>query len=213
MAGAKIQSLNAALRDMIVALRNVQDMRVEIGLSLITFGQNVNVVQKLAPISDIVLPELTAGGKTPMGGALALLKQTVEDKTIVPAKAFSPTVVLVSDGLPTDLPANLAAKVESDSALLEDFLAWEPLKAFLSSERGSKCSRLAMGIGEDANEAMLNAFINSTNVPVISARDARGIEKFFRWVTMSVSSRSVSRDPNNPVLPAFNEFDDEEFSF
>lgn len=70
-----------------------------------------------------------------------------------------------------------------------------------------------MGIGEDANEAMLNAFINSTNVPVISARDARGIEKFFRWVTMSVSSRSVSRDPNNPVLPAFNEFDDEEFSF
>ncbi len=148
-----------------------------------------------------------------MGAAFELLTGLIEDTTVVPPRAFSPTIVLVSDGIPTDIPGDLYRKYADGAVTSGDFLNWDPLRALLASERGSKCIRLAIGIGADTNDAMLEAFVNSDTIPVIRAQDARSIQRFFRWVTMSVSSRSVSRDPNQPVIPAFDEFDEEELAF
>lgn len=103
MSGAKIQSLNAALRDMVAALQQIDDVRGQIQLAILTFGKTVECLQPLHSVRDIVLPEWTSGGKTPMGQAFALLRSMLEDETVLPPRAFSPTLVLVSDGLPTDI--------------------------------------------------------------------------------------------------------------
>ena len=47
---------------------------------------------------------------------------------------------------------------------------------------------------------MLNAFINNPEVPVIKANELATITRFFQWVTYSISKRSVSNNPNEPVL-------------
>lgn len=213
MKGTKIQTLNAALREMVAALGQVEDLRGRIEVAVITFGGEVRQLHPPIPVRDCEAPELAAGGNTPMGAAFGLLKELIEDRDVVPSRAYNPTIVLVSDGLPTDIPAELRTKTEEGDARREDYLAWPALAELLASERGGRCVRLAMGIGDDADTEMLQAFVNTPSIPVIRANDSRGIAKFFQWVTLSVSSRSVSRNPNLPSLPALDGFEEDEVAF
>ena len=93
-------------------------------------------------------------------------------------------MVLVSDGAP--VPAEQP---------------WmEALKAFVSDGRSAKCERMALGIGSEADESVLQAFIEGTdNAKVFHADDAAGIADFFKFVTMSVTTRSKSINPNQTI--------------
>lgn len=75
-----------------------------------------------------------------------------------------------------------------------------------NGERSSKCQRMALGIGEDADIDMLKSFIDNPEIPVIKTKDASGITKFFRWVTMSTVARMTSINPNeiSVVAPMFD---------
>ena len=78
----------------------------------------------------------------------------------------------------------------------------ESVKQLLASERGGRADRFALGIGDDADKAMLGAFLGDPTRSVLQARDARQVQTFFRWVTMSVTSRSRSATPNAaPIQP------------
>jgi len=203
MKGEKIEGLNAALREMVAALREQTDIRGEIHLALITFGGAIKVLQPLTPITEVILPELRANGNTPMGGAFFLLKQILEDNNQLPVRAYAPTLILVSDGEPTDTPPEL----KDETNTVEKFLEWEPLKALHTSTIGKKSIKLAVGIGRDeVNFEILKAFVNNPDTPVIRAEDARGITKFFHWATMTIFSRSVSRNPDHTALPPWDDF-------
>jgi uncharacterized protein YegL len=190
MSGEKINELNLALREMLTTLKNVDDIRGKFQLAIIGFGGNVEIIQALADISGINLRELSADGQTPMGEAFNVLSTMLEDKDCVSSRAYTPTIVLISDGQPTDFFSNN-----------KNFLEWEPLKKLQSGARSKKCQRLAMGIGQDADIDMLKAFINNQEVPVIKAKDASGISAFFRWVTMSTINRMNSVNPNITSVP------------
>lgn len=200
MTGAKIDTVNAALREMLLTLSHVEGARGQIKLCIITFGQQVDVLQQLDNVENIHLQALKANGNTPMGEAVERVVSLIEDRNVVPARAYTPTIVLISDGIPTDCPQEL---YDNDNAGKDDFLAWEPIRSLQQAGRAKKASRIAMGIGQDANYEMLKAFVNKEGVPVIRANDAAAISKFFKWVTMTVSMRSVSVNPN--------EFDDVPF--
>jgi|ADurb_Gel_03_Slu_FD_contig_61_1315085_length_1444_multi_2_in_0_out_0_2 uncharacterized protein YegL len=210
MRGTKIESLNAALREMVGAFRDLDTVRGEIQVGIITFGGTVQVCSILTPAAELSVPRLEASGSTPMGQALLMLTGFLEDESVVPTRAYTPTLVLVSDGLPTDLPEVLADAAEKGEIRTEDYVEWGPLKALRESKRGSKCSRLAIGIGDDADFGMLRAFVNTPGVPVIRADGARGIHRFFKWVTWSVTTRSVSRDPNQLIIAPTDGFDKSE---
>ncbi|MFL5346088.1 MAG: hypothetical protein ACJ8AT_14970 [Hyalangium sp.] len=45
---------------------------------------------------------MPAEGRTLMGAAFELARELIEDRTRLPARAYRPTLVLVSDGIPTD---------------------------------------------------------------------------------------------------------------
>ena len=118
-----------------------------------------------------------------MGAAFDLARQMIEDRNVVSSRSYRPTIVLVSDGQPTD--------------------AWQqPLEAFLASERGGKGFRMALAIGADADNAVLKTFLADPAARVYRADEAKQIRTFFQLVTMSVSSRSRSANPNSaPAIP------------
>lgn len=191
MSGAKIQNLNEAVADMVHSFRDSEQGEVEIHVAIITFGAEVKLHQSLASASDIVWRDLSASGATPLGTALKMAKAMIDDKNVVPTRAYRPLVVLVSDGQPTD--------------------NWiRPLADFISPGkdcRSFKCDRMAMAIGADADEGVLGKFIEGTKNPLFHAENAKQLRSFFKFVTMSVTIRSQSKDKN--VVPEPEEVEEE----
>lgn len=182
MCGEKIAKLNAAVSEMLAAFKAERQGEAEIHLGIITFGAGgVQYPISIQPVANISSIELRAEGNTPMGAALNKAKELIEDKEIIPSKGYRPTVVLVSDGEPNDV--------------------WEqPMNDFVGGGRTSKCERFAMAIGTSQNDPVLNKFLAGTENKVFLASDASKIRDFFRFVTMSVSVRSRSQNPNVLLL-------------
>ena len=177
MGGAKIQNLNESVKDMLETFRNTENSEIDIHVAIITFGTEVKLHQVLASAGDIKWHDLSASGGTPLGTAFKMAKAMIEDKDVVPSRAYRPTVVLVSDGMPTD--------------------NWkEPLHAFISDGRSAKCDRMAMAIGADADEAVLGKFIEGSENALFYAENANQLRDFFKFVTMSVTIRAKSQTPN-----------------
>lgn len=182
MGGEKIKTLNSAVNEMIQSFKDEASKEIGIQIGVIIFGDGgANYALPLQDVSSIENVELTANGGTPMGMALKMAKDLIEDKDIIPSCGYKPAVILVSDGAPND--------------------SWqEPMKEFTSSGRSSKCDRYAMEIqaGQEGEE-VLNLFLEGTENKIFHANQASKIKDFFRFVTMSVSVRSKSKNPNEVI--------------
>ena len=206
MSGEKIETVNVALKEMINSFKKIENPKGIIELCLLTFGGNkVEVIKPLSKITDQDSYTLSASGSTPMGMAFEKVAEMIEDKDIVSSRAYTPTIVLISDGNPTDYNAS--------GKSIEEIMTWESLNKVHSGTRSSKAIKLAMGIGSDVDINILKAFINNNEIPVISAKDNNTISKFFEWVTMSVSVRSISSNPNQVVVEDTYMFDKDEIEF
>jgi len=184
MHGVKIDALNAAAKEMIASFSHEMGEFSTV-IAVITFGSAVschfNPPYKKS--QEIEWIDLAVSGSTPMGEALKMAKSLIEDKETTKGKWYRPAVILISDGQPTD--------------------EWEaPMNDFINEGRSSKCDRMAMAIGHDANEAVLGRFTAGTENQLFFAHDAKDIHKFFKLVVMSVSKRSRSTNPNVLALPA-----------
>jgi uncharacterized protein YegL len=183
MSGAKIQNLNEAVKDMLETFRDTENGETEIWVAAITFGAEVKLHQPLISAGSIQWHDLSAGGFTPLGTALQMAKAMIADKDVVPSRAYRPTVVLISDGQPND--------------------DWEkPLADFIGEGRSAKCDRMAMAIGADADESVLGKFIEGSAYQLFYAENARQLHDFFKFVTMSVTTRTRLQNPN--VVPEPN---------
>ena len=183
MSGEKISTLNSSVNEMIESFKTAGGGEVDINLAVISFGDDGATYDlKLQSAKEITNINLQANGMTPMGAALRMAKDLIEDKETIPSKGYRPTVVLVSDGEPND--------------------SWEqPMQDFISNGRSSKCERFAMAIGTSQDDPVLNKFLSGTENKVFLASEASKIRDFFKFVTMSVSVRSRSQNPNL-LLPA-----------
>lgn len=174
---SRIEVLNLAVQEMFASFAKEEQLEQEFLVSVITFGAAVNLHLSPTKASGAELRSLTAAGETPLGEAIAMAKRLIEDKETTPSRAYRPVVVLVSDGRPTD--------------------RWEAsLESFVGTGRSTKCDRLAVAIGSGADEEMLKKFIAGTPNPLFHAADAAQIREIFKRVTMSVTVRSKSKDPN-----------------
>lgn len=184
MSGEKIVTLNKAVNEMIESFKTAGQGEVEIDIAVISFGDGGATYD--IPLQSVKSVEavfgLNASGMTPMGAALRMAKDLIEDKSVIPSKGYRPAVVLVSDGAPND--------------------DWDgPMREFVGNGRSSKCERFAMAIGTTEADAVLNQFLSGTENKVFRADQAAQIRDFFKFVTMSVSVRSQSQNPN-AVQPA-----------
>lgn len=193
MHGDRIKQLNEAVSDMLQSFKHQEKMETTIEVSIITFGKDVNFHLTANKVdntyfrsaSEIEWEDLKADGMTPMGTAIKMAKGMLEDKTIIPSNAYRPTVVLISDGNPTD--------------------DWQnAIQSFISEGRSAKCDRMSLGIGADFAPAFLNQF-KSDQHELFIAKDAKEIASFFKAVTMSVTSRMNSNNINAVEVTIKNE--------
>lgn len=189
MHGEKIAVLNDSMRVMFSAFATEDSPRGQIHVAVVTFGgDEARLHMPLIPASQAEWSEVVAGGRTPLGDALDLTRQLIEDPEVVPESAFTPALVLVSDGAPTD--------------------DWEaPLDALLSEGRAAKAVRLAMGIGSDRTpeaEHVLTTFA-TPGWDVLRADQVDEIARSFRWVTAKVTSQF--RQVTGRVAPRLQDLD------
>lgn len=192
-ADGKIDALNLALKNFINSLQGDSNSNVEILLSLYSFGSDTATCDiPLTPANDISdVPVYDASGRTPMGMAFKEMRELIENRELIPSRAYKPTIVIITDGIPTDDYQTEMVKLIKDG-------------------RSSKAFRMAMAIGEDADRDMLSEFVSEPEY-LVSGDKARDIVKFFKYVTMSVTSRTRSQSPDNPVIPPYPEDDIIEF--
>jgi uncharacterized protein YegL len=174
---SRIDVLNQAVLEMIASFVQEEQREHEFLVSVITFGGSVRMHLPPTKASRVAWQSLTAAGETPLGEAIAMAKSMIEDKETMPSRAYRPVVVLVSDGKPTD--------------------RWEAhLDSFVGSGRSMKCDRIALAIGAGTDEEMLQKFIAGTPNALFHASDASHVLDTFRRVTLSVTVRSKSENPN-----------------
>lgn len=188
-ADGKIQALNLALQEMLKAFQDDDAQYAEIHVAIIAFGGGTaSVAVPLAPANQVELKPLTAAGKTPLGDAFTKVTALIEDRNLIPSRAYSPSIILLTDGKPTD--------------------EWQaPLDALLKSERAMKAARFAIAIGADANRDVLARFLADSDSVIMEAKNADSIAKQFRYVTMTVTTRTQSTNPNNLKAPSSDDLD------
>lgn len=186
-ADGKIEALNQAVRDMVSTCASSDDLRAEISLAIITFGGEARIHMSLQPASAVKWTDMQAEGGTPMGQAMTIAADLIDDREQLPARAYRPTVVLISDGMPTD--------------------AWQTgLERISKQGRAQKADRMALAIGADADLDMMRQFLADEKKQVFFAADARRIKSFFQFLTITVTTRSRSVNPND-VPQMQNPFD------
>ena len=84
--------------------------------AIVTFGNDVKVVQDWMPVSEMTAPVLTAKGNTPLGKALRKALEMIEDrKKVYKATGtpyYRPWIFCVTDGVPTDDWKDAAKKLK-----------------------------------------------------------------------------------------------------
>ncbi|WP_348687857.1 vWA domain-containing protein [Aeromonas bestiarum] len=188
----KINALNQGLKEMLDSFKQESRLRAEIQVSVITFGgDQAELSLPLTPAHELCsIAPLVADGMTPLGSALSLACEIIEN----PTRKFQPVVVLISDGYPND--------------------DWEaPFARLVKGELTAKATRFAMAIGADADESMLSEFANDPEAPLFRAENARDIRRFFRAVSMSVSARSRSTSANQSTPLQIPSVDDQDWEF
>jgi uncharacterized protein YegL len=182
----KIDVLNECIRRMLDDFATADIGRGTIHVGVIAFSRDrAELHQKMVPAADASWTDMEARGGTPLGAALELADAVLRDETAVPTRSFSPTLVLVSDGMPTD--------------------EWEEaLDRLLESPKGSRANRLAVAIGPDMTEqakAVLRRFVSDEANGVFEAQDVGRIQQYFRWVTVTVTQQARGTRPDRaPVL-------------
>jgi len=169
--------LNTAIRDMLGTLKEQESLKAEIHISFITFGNGgANLHTALTPVSNIEFNDFTEGGMTPLGGALRIAKEMVENREIIPSKSYAPIILLLSDGAPNDN-------------------GWEnEMYRFINDGRSKKCMRMSLGIGRDYDYDVLKSF--SSSGEVYEAKDSTNIIDFFKFMTMTIKEKTLSTDFN-----------------
>ena len=159
------------------------EVNADIKVAIISFGYGEAKLEvPLTSAGQVEYTPLVANGNTPLGAALKLCKQLVEDREVIPSRSYRPTIILVSDGYPND--------------------QWEgTLEQFIQTGRTAKCERWGLAIGDGCDEQMLRKFIGNDEQLLFKAENVSQIAKFFKTVTMSTIARTQSKTPNATVYP------------
>lgn len=154
----------------------------------ITYGSEEQFVHSF--IVDGNVSALGGGGNTDLGAALSLLAEQLKMPPM-PERALPPVVVLISDGQPTD-----------------DFE--QGLANLMKQNWGIKAVRLAIAIGRDVDEEVLEKFIGRGELKPLKANNAADLIHYIRWVSTAVlksvsspasQSKGYSESAGNVPIP------------
>lgn len=179
MWGEKIGTVNNAIQEVIPEMVEAAEdnPNAQLLVRTLKFSTGASwVTSDPVKVENFAWEDLEVGGVTDLGKAFELLAAQL---TIPPMsdRALPPVIVLLSDGQPTD------DYKKSLDRLLQ--LPW-----------GKKAVRIAISIGQDADDDVLQAFTGNREL-VLQANNASMLTKMIKWASTvaSVVSAPASR-PN-----------------
>ena len=177
MSGAKIATLNQAIREALPELRQAVTAHPEVQILMraIKFADSASwhVGPTAMPLEQFVWPELRTAGTTATVQAIRMLtaELTIEN---MPRRGYAPVCILVSDGYCTDPPE------EYDRAIAD----------LLGLPWGQRAVRLAIAIGEDKagyDEAALLKFVSHQEIGVLKAHNPGELVHYIKWASIAAS--------------------------
>lgn len=180
MYGEKIATVNNAIQSCVQPMRDAADdnPNAQLLIRTLKFATGASwVTTNPTPIEDFAWDDLQAGGVTDLGKAFEMLAAQL---TIPPMsdRALPPVIVLLSDGQPTD-----DYKKSLDKLL---HLPW-----------GKKAVRIAISIGQDADDDVLVEFTGNREL-VLQANNAEDLTKMIKWASTVASV--VSAPASQPII-------------
>jgi uncharacterized protein YegL len=181
MSGAKIASLNTAVRDALDDVgeisKNCGDSQIKI--SVLEFSSSVSwMYAQPVEAEKFQWQDLSASGTTAFGGACAELNAKLSKSNGFMGEKTgcrAPAIILLSDGVPTDEYAHRLEKLKDNR--------W--FKAGV---------KVAISIGDDADKSVLQEFTGSSE-SVITVHNVDQLKKMIHTVSVSasmVASQSAS---------------------
>ena len=171
----KIQALNTAVREAIPHMRKVAEdnPNAQVLVRAVKFSSGAQWhISQPTPVADFAWTDLTAMGETDMGKALQLVAEQLKMPPMS-ERALPPVLVLVSDGQPTD-----------------DFESG--LRALMEQPWGKKAVRIAIAIGRDADNEVLQRFIGNTEFKPLAANSPEALVKHIKWASTAVLKAASS---------------------
>ena len=185
MYGEKIGTVNTVIQNCIPEMREeakgnpnaqllIRTMKFSTGASWVTATP--------VDIEEYSWSDLSAGGVTDLGKAFELLAGQLSIPPM-PDRALPPVIVLLSDGQPTD---NYK----------------KSLDALLKMPWARKAVRIAISIGQDADDEVLREFTGNREL-VLQANNAEMLAKMIKWASTAASvvsapaSRGVENNPDS----------------
>lgn len=169
MDGEKIGTVNYAIQSTIPDMQDAarDNPNAQLLVRTLKFATGASwVTSDPVDVENFVWQDLEAGGITDLGKAFDLLAAQL---TIPPMsdRALPPVLVLLSDGQPTD-----------------DYK--KSLKKLLQLPWGKKAVRIAISIGQDADDEVLTEFTGNKEL-VLNANNPQTLVKMIKWASTAAS--------------------------
>lgn len=183
MAGEAIKEVESGLKLLVSQLRGDPHALESVVLSVITYDCTARQTSPLTEVALFTAPRLVLGAGTSFGAALEALERCLNTEVRARTGEFkgdyAPIVFILTDGVPTD--------------------SWETTARRIRA-RCDQQRLLVAGIacGPDAATESLRRITDK--IIVAAQADAASLKEIFRWLTMSISTASISLDKGEARL-------------
>ncbi len=179
--GGKIQALNNAIREAIPHMQSIADdnPNAEVLVRALRFSSGAywHIAQPTT-VAEFHWTDLPADGVTDMGKALQMVAEQLHIPPMTD-RALPPVLVLLSDGQPTD-----------------DYSSG--LNSLMKEPWGKKAVRIAIAIGQDADQEVLQTFIGNDEIHPLQADNPEALVRLIKWVS-TVVLQAASSPVSQPV--------------
>jgi uncharacterized protein YegL len=179
MQGERMEALARGLTAYRDFLAGDTEARQIVETSIITFGDQAQVVHPFSNVEEMPNLELTAAGATSMGAAIDLGIQTIEGRKKYYKEQgvdyYRPFLVVITDGAPTDIhPGNIAQY----RAKLQEGAKQKKFHTLFFGTEGADFRKLKDLLGDGGHVAGI---------------DGARFEEFFKWLSTSLSEIKDSK--------------------
>ncbi len=174
MVGEPIELVQDGMSTIIKELRTDPYALETVYISIIVFAGKAQKITPMVELFNFYPPKLPIGGGTSLGNALEFLMNDIDStvkKTTMDEKGdWKPIIFLFTDGNPTDLVDNA-------------FNRW-------NSKYRKSANLVAISLGNNTDTSTLGRITD--DVLLLKNTDAESFKKFFKWITASIKTSSVS---------------------
>lgn len=179
MVGTPIEQVQEGMRTIIQNLRVDPYALETVFVSIIVFAGKAKVLSPLTELYKFYPPTFPIGGGTSLGKALECLMNDIDcnvQKTTLEEKGdWKPIIFLFTDGNPTDNYADA-------------FRRW-------NEKYRRHCNLIAVSIGDNVNMLTLSQL--TEDILMLKDTDPESFSRFFKWVTASIKTTSMSVSEQN----------------